>query len=250
MSVALHRVLDPAGGTQVPPGLCALSIMTKAPRAGRVKTRLTPPLTSEEAAALNVCFLRDTGAAIHQACGFALARGIGVYTPVGEEAIYGDIFPADFALIPQREGTFGERLIAATQDLFAVGFASVCLIDSDSPTVLAQTFSEAALALAQPGNRIVFGPSDDGGYYLIGMKELHRSLFEEIDWSTEHVARQTLERAAHLGLDVHMLPDCFDVDDGATLQRLETTLAVLESDSPVAPATRAFLHELRRAERA
>ena len=60
----IHRVLDPAKGKTVPGGLCALAVMTKAPQAGRVKTRLTPPLTPHEAAALNTCFLRDTAAAL------------------------------------------------------------------------------------------------------------------------------------------------------------------------------------------
>ena len=70
------------------------------------------------------------------------------------------------------------------------------------------------------GDRIVFGPSDDGGYYLIGMKQLHRRVFEDIDWSTERVAQQTLERAAEIGVAVELLPTCFDVDDRATLRRL------------------------------
>ena len=132
---AVHRVLDPHAGKQVPEGLCALGVMTKAPRAGRVKTRLTPPLTSEEAAALNTCFLRDTAAAIAASVREGLARGIGIYTPVGEEEAYADILPPEFELIAQRGDAFGERLAFAVEDLFAVGFGSVCLIDSDSPTV-------------------------------------------------------------------------------------------------------------------
>src|SRR4051812_40627549 len=61
---ALHRVLDPQLDDRVPPGFTALAVMTKAPQAGRVKTRLTPPLSPEEAASLNTCFLQDTAAAI------------------------------------------------------------------------------------------------------------------------------------------------------------------------------------------
>src|SRR3954453_10148302 len=112
-----HRVLDPAAGDQVPRGRCALGVMTKVPRAGKVKTRLTPPLTPEEAAALNTCFLRDTSAAISAAAQEGLACGVGVYTPVGEEATYDGILPNEFYLIPQRGDAFGDRLIAATDDL-------------------------------------------------------------------------------------------------------------------------------------
>ena len=217
---AVHRVLDPLAGRQIPPGHCALGVMTKVPKPGRVKTRLTPPLTPEESAALNTCFLRDTAAAIELAAGEGSARGIGIYTPVGEESDYGGILPGSFELIPQRGDAFGDRLLHAAEDLFAVGFDSVCLIDSDSPTVPERAFCDAARLLSEPGDRVVFGPSDDGGYYLIGMKKLYHRLFAEIDWSTERVAEQTLERARELDLKVELLPTWYDVDDRATLQRL------------------------------
>ena len=217
---AVHRVLDPAAGRQIPPGHCALGVMTKVPKAGRVKTRLTPPLTPDEAAALNTAFLRDTAAAIEEAATEGIARGIGVYTPIGEESGYRGILPGSFELIPQRGDAFGERLMNAAEDLFAVGFDSVCLIDSDSPTVPHRAFSDAARLLSEPGDRMVFGPSDDGGYYLIGMKKWHHRLFEEIDWSTERVADQTLQRAREIGIEVELLPTWYDVDDRITLQRL------------------------------
>ncbi|HEX8280906.1 MAG TPA: DUF2064 domain-containing protein, partial [Chthoniobacterales bacterium] len=155
---AVHRVLDPAGGPQVAPGTCALGVMTKAPRAGKVKTRLTPPLAPEEAAALNICFLRDTAAAISAAATEGLAQGVGVYTPVGLEHAWADILPPSFVLVPQRGDAFGERLTLATEDLLRVGFASACLIDSDSPTVPIRAYARAAELLAKEGDRIVLGP--------------------------------------------------------------------------------------------
>ncbi|MDQ6765274.1 MAG: TIGR04282 family arsenosugar biosynthesis glycosyltransferase [Verrucomicrobiota bacterium] len=217
---AVHRVLDPTLGAQVPPGLCALAVMTKAPQAGKVKTRLTPPLTPAEAAALNVCFLRDTTSAISITVSDGHARGIGVYTPVGQEAAYAEILPAHFELVAQRGDAFGERLTHATEDLLALGFEAVCLIDSDSPTVPQRAYNEATHLLLQPGDRIVLGPSDDGGYYLIGLKKLHTQLFENIDWSSEHVFQQTMDRARALGLEIALLPTWYDVDDRATLRRL------------------------------
>src|SRR6476661_2373571 len=97
--------LDPNLPDQGARGLCALAVMTKAPQPGRVKTRLVPPLTPEEAAELNKCFLRDTTAAISSACSrrpagnvnasnsepATAACGIAVYTPVGAESAYSDI---------------------------------------------------------------------------------------------------------------------------------------------------------------
>src|ERR1044072_2370166 len=132
---ARHRILDPAKGDKVSAGLCAWAVMTKAPQAGRVKTRLTPPLTPEEAAALNTCFLRDTAIALAQTAATTPAQPIAVYTPIGAEEAYAGILPEEFALVPQRGELFGERLAAATKDLLHLGFESLCLIDSDSPTV-------------------------------------------------------------------------------------------------------------------
>ncbi len=241
----VHHVLDPVAGVQVEPGICALAVMTKAPRAGRVKTRLSPPLTPEEAASLNTCFLRDTAAAIAVTAAKGLAHGVGVYTPVGEESAYTDILPADFYLTRQRGDLFGERLTLAADDLLHLGFNSLCLIDSDSPTVPQSAYARAAQLLSQPGDRIVLGPSDDGGYYLIGLKQLHRRVFEDIDWSTERVAEQTIARAQEIGVPLELLPTWYDVDDRATLRRLcDELLGEEVSNGYEAPHTRVFLESL------
>lgn len=217
--------------------------MTKAPHAGKVKTRLVPPLTAEEAAALNICFLRDITSTIQLTTKNARGIGIAVYTPVGAEHSYEGIVPDDFFLVPQRGEGFGERLRFATEDLLRLGFESVCLINSDSPTVPAEVFNDAIDVLARPEDRVVLGPSDDGGYYLIGLKKLHGRMFEEIDWSTEKVLQQTIDRAAELDLDVHLLRSWFDVDDRSTLHRLcKSLLGSAFNES--APATQRFLSEL------
>ena len=243
-----HPILDPTAPFNLLSGMCAHGIMTKAPEPGKVKTRLTPPLTPEEAARLNKCFLFDLGESIAHASAQSTARGVGVFTPVGAEGVFSGILPDTFYLIPQRGTDFGERLIFAAEDLFKVGFQSVCLINSDSPTVPTSSFVEAANVLARPGDRVVLGPSDDGGYYLIGLTQMQRRLFEEIDWSTERVLSQTLERAKELGLEVHLLPNGFDVDDGATLHRLCLELLGKEAPPETAPKTRMFLEEIIKSE--
>ena len=241
-----HKILDPSDPVRVTRERCALAIMTKAPQAGKVKTRLIPPLTATEAAELNVSFLRDLGRSILQASRHSAAKGVGVYTPAGAHAAYEGVFSDEFVLIPQRGHDFGERLIFAAEDLFKFGFESVCLINSDSPTVPASSFVEAAKALATPGERVVLGPSDDGGYYLIGLKRTHRRMFQEIDWSTERVLDQTKERAAEIGIAVHELPAGFDVDDRAALARLcEELFADSRTGARnVAPNTREFLAKI------
>lgn len=239
-----HHILSAREYEPAAAGRCALAIMTKAPRAGEVKTRLTPPLTAVEAAALNVSFLRDMAAAI-LAAGSG-ARGIGCYTPADAAASYQEILPGEFQLIAQRGSNLGERLIFAAQDLFAVGFSSVCLIGSDSPAVPAATFAEAVRILSLPGDCLVLGPSEDGGYYLVGLKKMHRRIFEEISWSTGSVLEQTLERAAELTLRVHLLPLGYDVDNHVTLRRLcHELFGRNESREGItAPVTKEFLREI------
>lgn len=238
----MHRVLNRQRGNQIPAGRCALAIMTKAPRAGTVKTRLQPPLTASEAAVLNICFLRDISAAISQTGEHS--QGVGVFTPARSEKEYEGILPSHFDLIPQRGNGFGERLTNAVEDLLHVGFESCCLINSDSPTATAEAFREAVAQLQGADDRIVLGPSDDGGYYLIGMRKVNRHLFEEIDWSTERVFAQTEARARTVGLKVHILPKFYDVDDGATLRGLCEELLGENSRGDSAPVTRKFLADL------
>jgi rSAM/selenodomain-associated transferase 1 len=238
-----HQILDPARRVDREEKICALAVMTKVPRAGQVKTRLQPPLTPQEAAQLNICFLRDTAAAIKSACR-ANAVGVGVYTPIGSEAAYIDILPGEFRLLPQRGEHFGERLAFAADDILRCGFGCVCLIDSDSPTVSSEIYAQAIGLLARSGDRVVLGPADDGGYYLIGLKQNHRELFDGIDWSTERVLNQTIERAKQVNIDVELLPSGYDVDDRASLNRLCADLLDDRALANVAPHTKRFLTEL------
>lgn len=238
-----HQVLDP-NQHSIADNLCALAIMTKAPRAGQVKTRLVPPLTPEEAAELNAAFLRDLSLSILRACEMSPAKPVAVYTPRGAEAAYQNILPDKFLLLPQRGENFSERLVFAAEDLFAVGFTSVCLINSDSPTVPPQNFAEATIELAEPPDRVVLGPADDGGYYLVGLKRMHRRLFEKIDWSTDRVFEQTKQRAAELELRVYELASGLDVDDPASLACLSEQLLSNQSSPDIAPQTRKILAEL------
>ena len=220
-AVPPYAVLNPDHARDDLRSTCALAVMAKAPRPGKVKTRLATPLTLDQSAALNICFLRDTTANIA-----AVRDGAGVlcYTPVGDESAFAGIAPACFTLIPQRGEGFGERLHLAATDLFACGFGAVCLIDSDSPTLPHTALQQAVDELARPGDRVVLGGSHDGGYYLIGLKQPHSVPFERITWSTESVHAETLERCGEAGLEVVSLPVWYDVDDGATLEVLAAEL--------------------------
>jgi uncharacterized protein len=230
-------------------GGCALAIVTKAPTAGSVKTRLSPPLTLDEAAELQACFLKDTAESLATLGAAGRCAGIAVYTPEGAEPLFRGLLPPDFRLFPQRGNGFGDRLLNAAVDILAAGYGSVCLIDSDSPTLPAAALEAAMAALAQPGERVVLGPTDDGGYYLIGMTAARPRLFADITWSTDQVLAQTAARAQEAGLEIVLLPRWYDVDDGASLHRLCEELlpdgrAGGTAPGYHAPHTRDFLRRL------
>lgn len=228
---------------------CALGLMAKAPLEGEVKTRLVPPLTLREAAALNVCFLRDMAANINTVCETESATGLVVYTPAGSQSAFDGVLPEGFQLLVQRGASLGERLCNATDDLLQQGYGAVCLINSDSPTLPRPILIRAIESLAAAGDRVVLGAAEDGGYYLIGLKHAHRNLFNEIAWSTSDVLARTKQRAAEIDLPVELLPPWYDVDDAQTLERLcEELFFAPASESFPASHTRAFLESIIKAE--
>ncbi|HXC94683.1 MAG TPA: TIGR04282 family arsenosugar biosynthesis glycosyltransferase [Edaphobacter sp.] len=225
-----YPILNPAHPLAARAGQCVLAVMAKAPRPGKVKTRLCPPLSSEQAATINTCFLRDTTENIATVTASNQAAGVVSYTPVGDESLFDNLLPTDFALIPQRGDSFGERLLATAEDLLTCGYGGVCLIDSDSPTVPAAAFHQAVAELAKPGDRIILGPSQDGGYYLIGVKRAHLELFTSINWSTSTVFAETIAAAKTADIETSILPLWYDVDDTETLDIL--TAELLDNTPP------------------
>ncbi len=199
---------------------CGMAIMAKASLPGRAKTRLVPPLTPDEAAALNTAFLQDIAYNVIAAARHAAIAGYAAYAPRGAEAFFRRILPPAIGLIEASRPKLGECLVHTIGEIFARGHSSAVVLNSDSPTLPTALLVEAAEALARPGERAVLGPASDGGYYLLGLKTVHRRLFEDIAWSTERVADQTLERAREIELDIHALPVWYDVDDVEGLHRL------------------------------
>ena len=223
--------------------VCAVAIMAKAPRQGEVKTRLVPPLTAPEATTLSAAFIRDTAENILAAAASVAIDGFVAYSPAGTAAMFADVVPPAIQLLPPRRAGLAASLMDATADLLAAGYGSACLVNADSPNLPTHLLIEAARTLAAPGDRVVLGRAADGGYYLIGLKRSHPRLFEGIAWSTERVFEQTLERAAEIGLAVHMLPIWYDVDDLAGLRRLIGDLAAPDRTGYPASHTSALLRQ-------
>jgi rSAM/selenodomain-associated transferase 1 len=224
--------------------------MAKAPVVGEVKTRLVPPLTAQEAVALNMCFLRDMAANLKNISETEAASALVVYTPAGLETAFDGVLPEGFELLAQRGPSLGDRLCNATEDLLRQGYGAACLINSDSPTLPKSILIQAIELLARDGDRVVLGVAEDGGYYLIGLKQAHRNLFSGIAWSTSDVLAQTIQRATEIDLPVEMLPPWYDVDDAETLDRLceELFFAPSLTGAYPAPHTRAFMESIIKTE--
>jgi rSAM/selenodomain-associated transferase 1 len=228
-SASIRAASNPAIATTT--SSCGIAFMAKASAPGRAKTRLVPPLTFEEAAVLNTAFLQDVADNVLLAARAARAArnagiaGYAAYGPPGSEDFFRRTLPDAIGLIEAWRPNFGDCLLHTIEEIFARGHASAVVLNSDSPTLPTAFLVETAAALARPGDRAVLGPSSDGGYYLLGLKAAHRHMFENIAWSTVEVARQTLERAREIGLDVHRLPVWYDVDDVDGLRQLRAELS-------------------------
>jgi rSAM/selenodomain-associated transferase 1 len=234
---------------------CAMAVMAKAPQPGRAKTRLIPPLTAAQAAALSAAFLRDVTENIVAASCDAPIQGFAAYAPAGTEALFDGVLAGGITLIladgaptmpPGIEG-FGRCLLQTIQTLLANGFGSAVVLNSDSPNLPTAILTRCAQLLAAPGDRAVLGPADDGGYYLLGLKSAHSHLLSDISWSTANVAQQTRERAREIGLELVELPVWYDVDDASGLERLMRDLLDSSPSLPApyaAPATAACIAQL------
>jgi uncharacterized protein len=243
-------VADRHFASQRPSG-CGIAVMAKASTPGLTKTRLVPPLRFEEAAAFNTAFLQDVAANLMAAGQQAEITGYMAFGPPGSEAFFERTLGRDIGLISAWRPNFGDCLLLTIEAMLARGHGAAVVLNSDSPTLPTSLLVETAEVLARPGDCAVLGPSTDGGYYLLGLKQAHRRMFEDITWSTEQVAQQTLERAREIGLDVHVLPAWYDVDDLQSLRELHEEIrgrrTVLCAHSP-APAlhTAALIERLCR----
>ncbi len=205
----------------------ALAIMAKQPVVGRTKTRLVPFLTPGEAARLYQALLLDTIALAVQLTSLA-DLAIAVTPPDGCAAI-AEIAPSGTLVFPVNGADIGACLQQALGCLLEQGYHKALAIASDGPSLPAAILRQAVTALEDAD--LVLGPGEDGGYYLVGMKRPYRDIFEHIDWSTDRVLRQTLEKAAGLGLHVNLLPLWYDVDTPDDLLRLQADLRRLDDGS-------------------
>jgi len=186
-----------------------LVVVAKAPMPGKVKTRLIPPFTPEEAAALYRCFLQDRFTTLNTIRGIDLAVA---YTPAHTRDMFVAFSRNGIDLFSQTGRDLGERLNNIFLEKLAGGYEAVSIIDSDTPDLPQWTIQDSFKRLLSNQTDVVFGPCHDGGYYLVGMRKPHPELFDDIPWSTAQVLSTTLEKAEKLAVKTDLLPWWNDLD--------------------------------------
>ena len=210
-------------------------IFAKYPTAGAVKTRMTPPLSGEEAVEL------------HEACLRMVCENVASVDTLETKLV---VTPDDRAIDlahrvglhegdawPQGDGDLGDRLNRAVVRAFDSDARSVLLLGADSPTLSAEKLHEAIDALDD--HQAVLGPCEDGGYYLLGLNVPTPALLTGIDWGSDCVADQTRQRADEAGIDLHELSTWYDLDRFEDVARARRDLT--DADLSARPMARALM---------
>jgi rSAM/selenodomain-associated transferase 1 len=244
-----------AAGTGSSTTLAAqLIVLAKAPVPGRVKTRLTPPFTPHEAAMLAEAALVDT---LEAGASASFARH--TLSLDDQRAAPGTLraeLPTRFEVSTQRGQGLDERIAAAFDDAYAQVAVPIVLIGMDTPQVTPGLLETVAQPLAAGDADAVFGPAEDGGFWLLGLRKPDAQLILGVPMSVDHTGRVQLDRLRDAGLRVRQVPELLDVDTAGDAERVArqasgsrfaATLAALVPDGHVQPALTGRHHQARPA---
>lgn len=213
---------------------CAI-LFACAPVAGRVKSRLWTHFTPEQACQLHWACTEDTAALL----GCSLPR-LPKWLFLSEEPVPEIVLPDGFRLAIQQGSTLGDRMAAAFRCAFASGARRAVIFGSDSPTLPESLPQQAFDVLAD--SDLVLGPTEDGGYYLIGCRRFDPELFHAVEWSTPRTLQQTLANAERLGFRAAILQRWFDLDEWEDVERL---LTAARQGQPLPKHLESFLRQNR-----
>lgn len=183
-----------------------LGVFARYPAPGEAKSRLAAGTTREWAAQAARAFLLDTLDRVRGLAGACVLA----FTPASVRSEMLALIGDGWEMIPQAGGDLGERMTAFLRAQFVTGRKPVVVIGTDSPT-LPVAFIERAFAELERVD-VVLGPASDGGYYLLGCRDLWPTLFQGIPWGTSRVLLETVRRVEQLGLNLALLPPWYDVD--------------------------------------
>ena len=182
----------------------ALIIFVRHPELGKVKTRLAAGIGNEAALCIYKKLLEHT---------LTITKTIEAdkFVYYADHIVNDDMWQHEhYYKLLQENADLGKRIQTAFQTVFDRGYKRVCIIGSDCYELSTEIIDDAFTALDQ--NDVVVGPAKDGGYYLLGIKELHHQLFENKNWSTETVFAETIQTINELNLSFTTLPVLKDVD--------------------------------------
>ena len=194
-------------------------LFCKVPSPGQVKTRLIPYMGADAAAALQSRLLTNICGELNQITSGEMALSVQVEirfdggSPEEMRALVGN----EFLLVHQGEGHLGQRMGRAVTAAFEEGISRVVVIGADVPELSSDVLRAALLALRQWD--VVIGPTEDGGYYLLGLNAPQPSLFEHVSFGSDAVFAETLGRIQSASLTYHILPMLYDVDRPADVDR-------------------------------
>jgi rSAM/selenodomain-associated transferase 1 len=211
----------------------AIIIMAKVPEAGRVKTRLQPLITPDQSASLAGAFLQDAEHKVKTVTDNIIVA----LSPFDKRNRLTDILQHPVTLIEQHGTTLGERMLNAFKFAFEQGLDAVVLIGTDSPTFPADHI-ELAFEFLEIETDVVLGKTEDGGFYLIGLRKLETRIFENVSWSSPDTFEQVWQNIMDLNLHLREVPVWYDVDEPADLQKL--TAELIHNENARRRATNTF----------
>lgn len=211
-------------------------VFLKAPIPGLVKTRLVPHFGARGATTLYRAMAMDLLDRL------ASLTGVDVeirFAPARQKPLVRDWLGSRWPLAPQRGRDLGARMVGAFGAAFRASCTRCVIVGSDVPELPARLVTSALEHLERED--VVLGPSHDGGYYLVGLREPHRELFTGMPWSTDQVLAETIRRARRKGLRVHLLRALADIDEPADVARLRRRCARRPSAALDMPRVTAWL---------
>jgi len=205
--------------------------MTKVPAAGNVKTRLQNLISPEDCEKLSLAFLKD---AVHKADAACENVFVAFYPPENSEQLR-DVLP-NREIFAQSGEDLGERMFFAFEEVFKKGFEEIVMIGTDSPTFPID-YIEQAFEYLETTSEIVLGKTEDGGFYLIGLRVLRREIFENVAWSTPQTFEQVYQNIHKVDLHLRETPSWYDVDEPADLVKLKNEISQNSNAKRRAPHT-------------
>ena len=216
----------------------AIIIMAKVPWSGNVKTRLEPFLDSGECAALAEAFLKDAAAKAKAVC----ENVILAYSPGEEINALRKFLPSQSIFIEQTGRDLGERMFNAFKFAFDQKTDSVVMIGTDSPT-FPFDFIEQAFEFLETNSDVVLGKTEDGGFYLIGLRKPESEIFKNVAWSSAETFEQIYKNIQSQNLHLREVPSWYDVDTPMDFEKMQAEIFRSSNAQRRAPETYALIKQ-------